>query len=82
MQDPHRDPGYYSTSRMILEIALCMALQAQECAMDAYASKHPGGVLTPAAAGGFVLVNRLKAAGFVLRAADTYEGIKTGKKSE
>lgn len=28
MGDPSRDPGYWSTSRMLLEAALCLALQA------------------------------------------------------
>lgn len=82
LQDAHRDPGYYGTSRMILETALCMALQPQDCANDPYASKHAGGVLTPASACGLVLADRLKAAGLVLRTSDTPEGVKTGKKSE
>jgi short subunit dehydrogenase-like uncharacterized protein len=64
MQDPHRDGGYLSTSRMILECALCLALQPEDLAADPYASKNPGGVLNPASALGLVLVERLKRAGY------------------
>lgn len=51
--DPHRDAGYWGTSRMALEAALCLALQQRE--LDASGDVRKGGVLTPAsgaAAGG------------------------------
>lgn len=66
IQDLHRDGGYLSTSRMLLEVALCMALQADDIKKDPYAGKVAGGVLTPASATGLVLVERLKAAGYNL----------------
>lgn len=56
-----RDPGYWSTSRMLLEAGLCLALQGKECSE---ASCLAGGVLTPATAMGMVLVQRLRDAGF------------------
>lgn len=52
--DAHGDPGYASTSRMLGESALCLAL-------DHLTS--PGGVLTPSFAMGGHLVQRLRAAG-------------------
>ena len=64
LQDPNRDGGYWSTSRMVLESALCLSLQASALNTDPYASKHPSGVLTPAAAFGLVLLQRLKEAGY------------------
>lgn len=64
LQDMHRDPGYLSTSRMVLESALCLALQQDALRADPYASKCPAGILTPAAAMGLVLVERLKNAGY------------------
>ena len=30
VQDPARDPGYWSTSRMLLEAAICLAQQTEE----------------------------------------------------
>jgi short subunit dehydrogenase-like uncharacterized protein len=62
-QDLHRDPCYLSTARMLLELALCIALQPGALNKDPYASKHAGGVLTPASAAGTVLIERLKKAG-------------------
>ena len=44
--DPHRDAGYWGTSRMALEAALCLALQQKE--LDASPDVQRGGVLTPA----------------------------------
>ena len=52
--DPHGDPGYGSTSRMLGESALCLAF-------DHLTS--PGGVLTPSFAMGGHLVQRLRGAG-------------------
>lgn len=51
----HRDPGYGSTSVMLSESALCLAL-------DDLPAK--GGVLTPASSMGMTLVERLRASGF------------------
>lgn len=49
---------------MILESALCMALDQDKLEKDLYASKCPSGVLTPAAGLGLVLLGRLQNAGF------------------
>lgn len=70
MQDPCRDPGYLGTTRMLLECALCSALQEADLAADPYASQNPGGVLTPSSAFGLVLHGRLNAAGVLLSVAD------------
>ena len=51
-----RDPGYGSTSVMLSESALCLALQGTEIRTE-------GGVLTPASAMGMPLVERLRKAG-------------------
>ena len=72
LQDGHRDGGYLSTSRMILECALCMALQESELQADSYASQNPGGVLTPSSALGLVLHERLKNAGYELEVCDAF----------
>ncbi|HSN29145.1 MAG TPA: hypothetical protein VLT45_22810, partial [Kofleriaceae bacterium] len=53
-EDPAGDPGYASTSKMLGESALCLAL-------DKLTS--PGGVLTPSVAMGEPLVERLRRAG-------------------
>lgn len=50
----HRDPGHGSTAMMLGEAAQCLAFDALESA---------AGVLTPAAAMGMTLVERLRAAG-------------------
>ena len=55
------DPGYGSTSKMLSQAALCLA-------MDDLPT--PGGVLTPAYAMGFRLIERLRAAGLTLEAVD------------
>lgn len=54
------DPGYYVTARWVLESALCLALQGDELKQRGLL---PGGVLTPAAALGSVLIERLQRAG-------------------
>ncbi|GAX74961.1 hypothetical protein CEUSTIGMA_g2407.t1 [Chlamydomonas eustigma] len=59
--DPKRDPGYLSTSRMVLEAGLCLALEDQRLLAQGCAQS---GVMTAAAAMGMVLVERLRAAGF------------------
>ncbi|MCU0294741.1 MAG: saccharopine dehydrogenase NADP-binding domain-containing protein [Candidatus Nanopelagicales bacterium] len=51
------DPGYAATSRMLSESGLCLA-----------STQGPGGVLTPSAAMGDDLVERLRGAGMTLRA--------------
>ncbi|HSL17697.1 MAG TPA: saccharopine dehydrogenase [Methylomirabilota bacterium] len=53
-----RDPGYGATAVMLAESALCLALEGGELPSD-------GGVLTPAAAMGMRLVERLRRAGMV-----------------
>jgi short subunit dehydrogenase-like uncharacterized protein len=58
--DPSRDGGYWSTSRMLLEAGLCLALDTSK--LEA-AGLPKGGVLTPASAMGLVLADRLRAAG-------------------
>jgi len=52
--DPHGDPGYGSTSRMLGESALCLAFDHLD---------SPGGNLTPSFAMGQHLVDRLRRAG-------------------
>jgi short subunit dehydrogenase-like uncharacterized protein len=52
--DPHGDPGYASTSKMLGESARCLAF-------DPLSS--PGGVQTPSVAMGAALLERLRAAG-------------------
>lgn len=61
MKDPHRDPGYWGTSRMLLEAGLTLALHLQE--LDASPDVLHGGVLTPASALGEVYLKRLRNAG-------------------
>lgn len=51
------DPGYGSTHRMVLEAALCLALQLEDCEA---AGRAKGGILTPASAMGPVLLDRLR----------------------
>ena len=55
------DPGYAATAVMLGETALCLAL-------DRDSSPPASGVLTPATALGGALVDRLRAAGFTMRA--------------
>ena len=61
VQDPSRDPGYWSTSRMLLEAALCLAKQKEEAKLMGL---QPSGILTPASACGMLLVDRLRNVGF------------------
>ena len=49
------EPGYEETSKMVAETAVCLAMQRRDCAR--------GGVLTPAAALGAPLIERLRAVG-------------------
>ena len=68
-QDDGRDAGYWGTSRMLLEAGLCLVEEAE--GLDVNGSRRPrrlpgtcvGGVLTPAAACGEALIERLRAAG-------------------
>jgi short subunit dehydrogenase-like uncharacterized protein len=53
-----RDPGYGETAKMLGESALCLALDGAELG-------SPGGILTPAAAMGMRLVDRLRSAAMV-----------------
>lgn len=58
-EDSSRDPGYWGTSRLLLEAGLCLALQQDELEkLDCPVKK--GGVLTPASALGPVLLERLR----------------------
>ncbi|HEY1554631.1 MAG TPA: saccharopine dehydrogenase NADP-binding domain-containing protein [Kofleriaceae bacterium] len=59
--DPHGDPGYQSTSKMLGESALCLAL-------DPLSS--PGGVQTPSVAMGRALLDRLRGAGLTFAPTD------------
>ncbi|KAG1666899.1 hypothetical protein FOA52_013533 [Chlamydomonas sp. UWO 241] len=62
-----RDPGYWSTSRMILEAGLCMVLDDAKLKASGCAQ---GGVLTASAALGMTLVERLRAAGFTFKVTE------------
>ena len=66
-QDANRDPGYWGTSRMLVEIGVAMATQSEELER---AGCLKGGFLTPATAGGTVLVERLNRAGMRFEAVD------------
>jgi short subunit dehydrogenase-like uncharacterized protein len=55
-----KDPGYGSTSLMLGEAALCLALNGQDL-------EGPGGILTPASAMGSTLLKRLREAGMTFR---------------
>lgn len=57
---PAPPPPVQGTSRMLLEAALCLALQQEELAA---AGLPRGGVLTPAAAMNSLLIERLRKAG-------------------
>jgi short subunit dehydrogenase-like uncharacterized protein len=58
--DPHGDPGYASTAKMLGESALCLAYDTLESA---------GGCLTPSVAMGGALLSRLRNTGLVFQAA-------------
>jgi short subunit dehydrogenase-like uncharacterized protein len=75
--DPHRDAGYWGTSRMVLEAALCIALQKADLQADA--KLLGGGVLTPASALGGVLVSRLRAAGLEIEVTEARAGGEAAK---
>lgn len=70
-----RDPGYYSTSRLILEAALCLALQEDQLSQ---AGLQQGGCLTPASACGLFLVDRLRKADLTFE----IEGVDSGSKKQ
>jgi short subunit dehydrogenase-like uncharacterized protein len=55
------DPGYGSTSKMLSQAALCLALDDLPT---------PGGVLTPSTAMGFRLIERLRDAGLTFETVD------------
>ncbi|HTJ44027.1 MAG TPA: hypothetical protein VL463_18100, partial [Kofleriaceae bacterium] len=55
------DPGYGSTSKMLSQAALCLALDDLPT---------PGGVLTPSTAMGFRLIERLRDAGLTFETTD------------
>ncbi|MGA3119293.1 MAG: saccharopine dehydrogenase [Polyangiaceae bacterium] len=58
------DPGYGETAKMLVESAVCLA-------MDREAIAHEGGVLTPAACMGMRLVERLRDAGMTFETSTT-----------
>ncbi|PNW82174.1 hypothetical protein CHLRE_06g277100v5 [Chlamydomonas reinhardtii] len=73
-----RDPGYWSTSRMLLETGLALSLDAERLAADPRLA--PGGVLTAAAGCGHVLLERLRGAGFTFEVAGVEgEGVAAAK---
>ena len=53
------DPGYKGTAALAVEAALCLALPTERAKTPG--SKRGGGVLTPAAALGSTLVDRINA---------------------
>ncbi len=67
-----RDGGYWSTSRMLLETGLALVLDSAQLAADPRMAR--GGVLSPAAACGPVLLDRLRAAGFTFEVTDVEGG--------
>jgi len=58
------DPGYGETAKMLSEVALCLS---RDEALGSR-SRGTGGVLTPAAAMGLRLVDRLRAVGMTFEA--------------
>ena len=66
-EDKGRDPGYWGTSRMLVEIGVALATQGAELEK---AGCLKGGFLTPATAGGSVLVERLNKAGMRFEVVD------------
>eukprot|EP00889_Picochlorum_renovo_P002201 jgi/Picre1/29231/NNA_004623.t1 len=71
--DSSRDPGYWGTSRLVLEAALCLALNKKE--LDECPDVLHGGV-TPASALGPVLQKRLEDAGIVCRITESPDSIQ------
>lgn len=77
LEDNHGYPGYWSTSKMLLECAMSLIFDREriEDASALQGALHPrpascvlrlGGVLTPASAFGLVPLDRLKRGGFVV----------------
>lgn len=60
--DPHGDPGYASTAKMLGESALCLAYDSLN---------SPGGVQTPSVAMDGALLDRLRKAGLVFEPASS-----------
>ena len=56
------DPAYAGTAKMVVEAALCLALQDEELRKAGYPE---GGVLTPAASMGHVLIDRFNSRDFM-----------------
>ena len=69
--DKHRDPGYWGTSRLLLEAALCLAMDKK--ALDNCPDVLKGGVLTPASGLGTVYQHRLADAGIECSVARNFE---------
>jgi len=69
VQDKKRDPGYWGTARMLLESALCLALNQKEL-QAAEPALVAGGVLTPATAMGPVIIDRLQKAGITFEVSE------------
>ena len=67
--DKNRDPGYWGTSRMLLEAGLTLALQQDE--LDASSEVLHGGVLTSASALGETFLKRLRDAGLYFEVTET-----------
>lgn len=61
------DPGYWGTSRMILECALCQVFDSDKLKE---ANTLEGGILTPASAFGQVAIDRLENAGIHFKIVD------------
>lgn len=62
---PNGDPGYQETSKMLIESALCLVMDLDKLphgGTGAGEGNKQGGVLTPAAAFGEVLMERLEKA--------------------
>eukprot|EP01023_Acetabularia_acetabulum_P003910 TRINITY_DN1162_c0_g1_i4.p1 TRINITY_DN1162_c0_g1~~TRINITY_DN1162_c0_g1_i4.p1 ORF type:complete len:420 (-),score=76.07 TRINITY_DN1162_c0_g1_i4:476-1735(-) len=59
VEDKNRDGGYLGSSRYVLESALCLALQEDDLKREGFPD---GGVLTPAASMGHILIQRLQKA--------------------
>ena len=78
-EDPNRDPGYWGTSRMLVELGVALATQGEELER---AGCLRGGFLTPATAGGAVLVERLNRAGMRFEAVEGSDEEKESTKGE
>ncbi len=60
------------TARWILETGLCLALQSKE--LSTRSDVLQGGVLTPASAGGKLLLERIRASGTEFNVLEVQEG--------